>query len=91
MSWGLLSEVMGGQTMFPLLPPSPAPIFPPVAPAKIPLMGLHARGSGHLTLQQAATAFPGMVLPLSHPIPLHLLHALSLSLLFNVSLYKTAF
>lgn len=54
-------------------------------------MGLHARGSGHFTLQQATTAFPGTVLPLSHPIPLHLLHTLSLSLLFNVSLYKTAF
>lgn len=27
MSWGLLSEVMWGQTMFPLLPKSPAPIF----------------------------------------------------------------
>lgn len=37
MSWGLLSQLVGStcQTMFPLLPPSPAPIFL-MLPSQIP-------------------------------------------------------
>lgn len=52
---------------------------------------LHMLALTGFMLQKAPIALPGTFPPLSHPVPLHLLHALSLSLLFNVFLYKTAF